>query len=325
MTVHFLDMSDFQPGTWAWEFGDGETSDEKNPFHTYVEGGEYEVSLTIVSADSTCIDTYTEIVEIEEQSMTCQANFWWHHNCQSGDPLEVKFMNNSYAYSPIVEFAWDFGDGTTSDEESPIHLFADFGYYDVSLTITTESGCTSEVTLEVWVNDWTQNCQALFVPYIDEVNPLEVYFEDMSIGQIIEWSWEFGDGEVSNEQNPTHIYPEPAIYEASLTIQTMGGCTSSFYYEINLITGQVVVSPGPTTGIIEQNALELTLYPNPVIDVLNIVLNSNSTMEVQIVNLAGQVLVTSFEKSVDLSSLPKGIYFARITSEGQLITRKFIK
>nr|NQU94446.1 PKD domain-containing protein [Bacteroidota bacterium] len=263
MEVHFWDQSDFQPGTWFWEFGDGETSNEQNPQHIYAEGGEYEVSLTIISADSTCIETATDIVVIEDMTLTCQANFWWHHNFQSGDPLEIEFINNSYAYSPIVEFAWDFGDGTTSNEENPIHLFADFGTYDVSLAITTESGCTSDVTLEVWVHDWSQNCMAMFVPYIDSINPVQVYFQDMSIGPITEWLWEFGDGEVSFEQNPTHIYPEQAVYEASLTIQA-GQCTSSFYYEINLITGQVVVSPGPTTGVNEQIAQELTLYPNPV-------------------------------------------------------------
>ena len=324
MMVHFWDMSDFQPGTWYWEFGDGETSNEPNPFHEYLAGGEYEVSLTIFGADSSCVDTYSEIVVLDTLINACQSNFWWHHNWGGGNPLEIMFENNSYANTPIIEFAWDFGDGTGSDEENPVHLFSDFGFYDVTLGIVAEDGCESEATFEVWVHDWQQNCQALFVPYIDSINPLQVYFNDMSIGPITEWFWEFGDGETSFEQNPVHTYATQDVYIATLTIEAEN-CTSSFYYEIDLITGQVVVSPGPTTGIIEQETIEVSLYPNPVQNILNIDLNTNSNIEVQIVNLAGQVIITSRETSIDVSNLSQGIYFANIVTNGQVFTRKFIK
>ena len=324
MNVHFIDQSDFQPGTWYWEFGDGGTSDEKNPFHEYVEGGEYEVSLTINGADSTCFETITQLVIVEDMTMNCTANFWWHHNCQSNNPLEIKFMNNSYAYGPIISFAWDFGDGTTSDEEDPIHLYADFGLFDVSLTIETESGCTDEVTYEVMVMDWTQDCLAIFVPYISEENPWEVYFEDYSIGEITDWYWEFGDGEISDEQNPTHQYAEAALYSASLTITTYD-CTSTFYYDIDLVNGTVAYSPGPTTGVVEQDALELTIYPNPVQDVLNLQFNVSTELEVQIVNISGQLLITSTHRSIDVSSLSQRVYFVKIMNNGQTTIKKFVK
>ena len=324
MNVHFIDQSDFQPGTWYWEFGDGGTSEEKNPFHEYVEGGEYEVSLTINGADSTCFETITQLVIVEDMTMNCTANFWWHHNCQSNNPLEIKFMNNSYAYGPIISFAWDFGDGTTSDEEDPIHLYADFGLFDVSLTIETESGCTDEVTYEVMVMDWTQDCLAIFVPYISEENPWEVYFEDYSIGEITDWYWEFGDGEISDEQNPTHQYAEAALYSASLTITTYD-CTSTFYYDIDLVNGTVAYSPGPTTGVVEQDALELTIYPNPVQDVLNLQFNVSTELEVQIVNISGQLLITSTHRSIDVSSLSQRVYFVKIMNNGQTTIKKFVK
>jgi len=324
MEVHFFDKSEFQPGTWFWEFGDGETSGVRNPNHNYTAAGEYIVSLTINGADSTCIDTHTETIVVEDNSMNCQANFWWHHNCQSGNPLEIKFVNNSYTYGPITEFAWNFGDGTTSNEEDPIHVYTDYGLYDVNLAIVTESGCASERTLQVWVHDYTTNCMALFVPVIDSINPLQVYFEDYSLGQINSWYWEFGDSATSTEQNPTHIYAEAAVYTASLTIETFN-CTSSFYYEINLISGQVMVSPGPTTGISDPRVSELSIYPNPVLDVLNIILNVNAPIEVKILNLTGQTLLTSTSTSIDVSALPKGIYFTSISVNGQNISRKFIK
>jgi len=323
-SILFFDMSNFQPGTWYWEFGDGETSSEQNPTHQYAEYGEFEVSLTIMSADSRCNETVMQLVIVEDMTMNCTANFWWHHNFQSNNPLEIKFMNNSYAYGPIISFAWDFGDGTTSDEEDPIHLYTDFGLFDVSLTIETESGCTDEVTYEVMVMDWTQDCLAIFVPYINEENPLEVYFEDYSIGEITDWYWEFGDGEISNEQNPTHQYAEAALYSASLTITTFD-CTSTFYYDIDLVNGTVAYSPGPTTGIYEKDELEVSIYPNPVQNVLNIQLNTTEDVEIQVVNMAGQLMFTSTQLSVDVSSLSQGVYFVKIVNNGQATMKKFIK
>jgi len=323
--VYFEDKSDFLPGTWYWEFGDGESSVVKNPFHIYATGGEYTVTLTINGADSTCFDTYSELVVILDSTFSCQANFWWHYNCQNTNPLEIQFVNNSYSYGPIVEFAWDFGDGATSNQGDPLHVYSDFGLYSVTLGIITESGCTSSKTLDVWVNDPSSNCLAMFVPFIDSINPLQVYFEDLSIGQISSWLWEFGDGAASIEQNPTHIYPEQAVYNASLTIEVGDICTSSFYYEINLITGQVAVSHGPTTGIIETNDITVTLYPNPVEDVLFINTTGNSEITIQIMNLSGQVLRISTQRTVDVSDLPKGVYFASVNVDGKIVNSKFIK
>jgi len=233
-------------------------------------------------------------------------------------------MNNSYAYGDITEFAWDFGDGATSNEEDPTHLYAAFGLYNVTLGITTENGCTSAKTLEVLVNDPSMNCLALFFPVIDSLNPLQVYFQDLSVGPINEWLYDFGDGNTSTEQNPIHLYAEEANYEVSLTVQT-NSCTSSFYYEIDLINGQVVVSPGPFTGISDNQITEISLYPNPVNEVLNIRLNVNAPIEVKIINLTGQTLITSTSSIIDVSSLPRGIYFANISIDGQNTSRKFIK
>jgi len=168
------------------------------------------------------------------------------------------------------------------------------------------------------------NCLALFFPVIDSLNPLQVYFQDLSVGPINEWLYDFGDGNTSTEQNPTHLYAEEAIYEVSLTVQT-NTCTSSFYYEIDLINGQVVVSPGPFTGISDNQITEISLYPNPVNEVLNIRLNVNAPVEVEIINLTGQTLITSSSSIIDVSSLPRGIYFANIKIDGQNFSRKFIK
>lgn len=324
MVVHFFDKSQFQPGTWTWEFGDGETSSERNPFHTYAAGGEYTVTLTINSADSTCVDTYSEAVIIEELPDECHANFWWHHNCQSQNPLEIQFIDHSYTYSPIVSYTWDFGDGATSEEENPVHLYPAFGLYNVSLAITTESGCASDRTYQVWVRDASSSCLALFVPVIDSANTLLVHFQDLSLGDITSWAWDFGDGITSNEQNPDHEYAEPAVFTVTLTV-TSENCTSSFYYDIDLLNGQVMVNPGPATGINETSAIDVQIFPNPVEDILNININTDGDFEAQIINLTGQVIRVSKETSINVSDLPKGVYFLNVKYNGQNLTKKFIK
>ena len=253
------------------------------------------------------------------------ANFFWYYD--PATPMSVSFENYSYSVTPIVEYAWDFGDGTTSAEENPVHQYDDYGIYTVTLAITTESGCSSDISFDVEVFDMGMYCQALFVPEIDEENPLLVHFNDLSIGNVTGWDWDFGDGETSNEQNPDHLYTEHDVYLVTLVIQTGDTCTSAFYCEIDLVNGQVVVSPGQTTGIVDHKAEtpEITLYPNLVNNVLNINTGSTSDVEVQIINLAGQVMIKTTGRTVDVSSLPKGIYFARIFASGQSVTKKFIK
>lgn len=324
MAVHFFDKSQFQPGSRLWSFGDGEYSTGRNPHHTYAAAGTFTVVLTITSADSTCVDTYSEDVIIEEIPDECHANFWWHHNCQSQNPLEIQFIDHSYSYSPVTTWAWDFGDGNISDEENPAHLYEAFGLYPVTLSITTETGCASIVTYNVWVHDWNSNCLALFVPVIDSVNTLLVHFQDLSLGNIETWAWDFGDGITSDEQNPSHEYAEAGIFTVTLTV-TSENCTSSFYYDIDLVSGQVMVNPGPATGFTEQPAVDFTIYPNPVQDVLHMGINIGKDFEAQIITLTGQVVKRSGENTINVSDLPKGIYFLQIKYNQQILTKKFAK
>jgi len=90
----------------------------------------------------------------------CHADFMYHHNHQSTNPLEIEFHSISHGFGPIATFAWDFGDGSTSDEENPTYTFAAFGSYDVTLTITTESGCTDSKIKTVVIEETVYGCEA---------------------------------------------------------------------------------------------------------------------------------------------------------------------
>jgi PKD repeat protein/C1A family cysteine protease len=156
---------------------------------------------------------------------------------------------------------WAFGDGTFSEEENPLHTYAEEGEYPVKLTVQTSSG-TFSAEKSHWIilrSDLPPAPEPTAVPTrspspsptptpaiqptatpaaTGPLNaeftasprtgqmPLEVSFADTSTGSPSRWSWAFGDGTFSDEKNPVHSYSEPGEYGIRLTVQG-GGATST--------------------------------------------------------------------------------------------------
>lgn len=150
-TITFRNLSIGNFASLLWEFGDGYTSTEKNPTHTYAYNGVFFVKLTIRGAD--CESATSMVVFIDPNAIydnDCNALFL---PALFVDSLQVAFKNLS---SPdAIEFKWDFGDGTTSTEFAPFHTYQEQGIYEVTLTITTSTGCTN--TFRAVLNLSTQN------------------------------------------------------------------------------------------------------------------------------------------------------------------------
>ena len=133
--------------------------------------------------------------------------------CVEEDGINVKFVDKSYGF--LTSWFWDFGDGFTSTEQNPTHLYKEAGVYDVSLTLSDDNSFT---TLH-----HTLNVRDLLNVDFDcdersGFKNLTVNFNDLSDGDIIEWFWDFGDGFTSTEQNPTHTYNTLGNYNVTLTI-----------------------------------------------------------------------------------------------------------
>ena len=356
--VYFYDLSYSEIGitSWMWDFGDGTTSSEQNPIHTYSEAGQYVVTLTIQSAD-VCSSTTVNYVWIDDNPWypeECQALFYTEYDYT--DFLTAHFVDLSWAGygngqgqgNEILAWQWEFGDGEGSAEQNPTHTYAEEGEYLVSLTIYTDS-CTSTFQEVVYMEDWgnTQgDCQAFFYPEFDQIT-LAVQFHDLSIPEPDFWNWNFGDGETSYEQHPYHVYPETGIYMVSL-VSGSDSCSSEFMMEIELfqngdkgkdetysgiIRRAYAVHGDGATGVneLEMNQNNYSIYPNPVNDILNIDFNGQiKDAQISIMNIAGQTIkklrtenTTKFE--INTSNLPSGIYFARISADGKITTLKFIK
>ncbi|VXC39146.1 conserved hypothetical protein [Flavobacterium sp. 9AF] len=244
LTVFFTDQSTL-PDTWQWNFGDGFTSTAKNPIHTYNATGAYTVTLKVGDTVIGTSDIITKVDFIKISKPV--ANFVGNQSFGCA-PFHVNFSDTSVANgAPIVNWLWDFGDGTTSSDQNPSHSYQNSGNYTVILTVTDSFGNSSTDTFTNMIQVIGPNLEfdvnhTLLLPNDN------VVFSNTSTSSapIVNWQWNFGDGSpVSNVQNPTHIYTAPGDYTLSLTATDLDGCsrtlTKTSYIKVvspeNIIVG----------------------------------------------------------------------------------------
>jgi len=221
LVVSFSDASTSYDGitSWVWDFGDGGTSTEQNPTYTYIQDGIYTVSLTVSEADGDS-DTESKTEYITVSNSRPGADFM-ATPLGSSEPLVVSFSDASTSYDGITSWLWDFGDGSTSTEQSPTHTYIQEGAYTVSLRVSEADGDsdTESKTEYITVSDTPPKADFTAAPLSGD-EPLVVSFSDGSTSYdgIVSWLWDFGDGSASTEQNPTHSYVAGGTYTVSLTV-----------------------------------------------------------------------------------------------------------
>ena len=141
--ITFTDASTASAGVvaWYWSFGDGVNSALQNPVHIYNGPGPWNVTLTIVAADS-CANTSSQWINTPlcmNSQPPCSASYYWVHD--STGAYTILLYNTSNA-SLLASYFWDFGDGSSSTLAYPSHVYAGIGTYTVCVTIA-DSGCTS--------------------------------------------------------------------------------------------------------------------------------------------------------------------------------------
>jgi PKD repeat protein len=170
-TINFTNCSSSSslPVTYVWDFGQGEVSSQTNPSLTLVSEGLYVICLTISDSNG-CMNTFCDSLQVDGDgwlvpvnSTTCQAGFWVvqaYDIVEDGDssvvepvPNEVWVWNLSSGGDGNYQFFWSFGDGTSSTEAYPTHVYATGGPYQLCLTMTDGSGCTNSYCDEVSVDE----------------------------------------------------------------------------------------------------------------------------------------------------------------------------
>ncbi len=167
----------------------------------------------------------------------------------SGDAaLTVSFTDQSTGvYS---SWYWDFGDGYTSTEQNPTHIYRLVGTYDVTLTVDGAEGDNSLTKIGyITVTDpGTISADFTASPVMGEA-PLDVQFTDLSVGDVRSWSWDFGDGHTSIQQSPTHTYTSNGVYTVTLTVSGPAGDDTEIKASyINVSAGSPAVAPKKKSG-----------------------------------------------------------------------------
>jgi len=326
-----------------WNFGDGQSSNEYFPTHTYLESGPYDVTFTTYS--DTCVATSVQTIWVGENNWypgSCQAFFWTEYNWEN--IYDINFMDFSYGNGPVLGYIWDFGDGYGSSLQNPHHIYDAAGEYLVTLTIFTQD-CSSTFYEYVYIQDWTWygGCQTLFFPNFTET--LDVQFYDLTFPLANTWNWNFGDGSYSSEQNPLHTYSQPGVYVVTLETASDESCYSAFQMEIEIyevntksttyggkINAAYAIHSSGASDINPNlnNSNLISLYPNPVSDELNVkVTETFENAQVQIISITGQVIFTdNFTDDnikINTSTFANGLYITRINIDGNVYNQKFVK
>lgn len=140
-------------------------------------------------------------------------------------PFNVTFNVWMPDHTFKTTYLWDFGDGSTSTARNPTHRYDDPGNYTVQLTVTNASG-TFTTTKSNYVKAGTLPIARFYGEEIQGIAPLKVRFTDESTGSPETWYWEFGDGNVSDIQNPEHLYARSGSYNVTLTVKNEFGSST---------------------------------------------------------------------------------------------------
>ncbi len=217
------------PGAYvSWDFGDGNRSSETNPLYTYEEAGDYRVRQFAFNGCG--LDTVEQTIRVLPSPEVGFA-----HSPFACVDEPITFINESEGTGGQ---RWSFGDGDSSEIESPVHRYEAPGTYSVHLLVySSENRCLARDSSEITV---LGKPEASFVPSTPNgCAPLRVNFDNNNVEDGFFYEWDFGDGNTATVDRPTHLFQEPGTYSIKLRVTDVNGCSTDTSVQ------NVVVYPMP--------------------------------------------------------------------------------
>ncbi len=233
---------------FLWDFGDSATSSAEHPNHSFNQTGRYTVSL-IVTDSTGCTNTDSALLNIED----LRADFTVS-KVRGCLPLTAYFQNIS---TPADKWFWDFGDGDTSHQENPMHLYQSSGEFDVSLVIETLSGCIDSIHYQDLILAHDDSLTGSLTDTITGCLPLPIDFSSNQFGSG-SWVWDFGNGDTSMSRNPTYTYRQPGIFTVTLKTTSTDGCPVFVENYTTVMIQSIVPKISALQFNCEQATLQLT-------------------------------------------------------------------
>jgi len=252
--LQFTDQSIIPPNyisnisDWFWEFGDGQTSTQQNPTHSYAAPGLYDISLTVYNSDS-CEFTISKALHVE--IFDVELDF---------EVDTITCLNNAVNFTSSVQipnqfetlldgYYWDFGDGNSSTEENPSHTYDNLGQYDVTLQVSLDNGCTYSITHNSSVSvveltiDMTLLTDSIWYPFN---TPIVAYTNGTNYDSL---QWFVNDEFISNEEKITfHAETEESIdYVTIKLIGWLGNCEAVVIKKVKLTNFEDINIPNAFT------------------------------------------------------------------------------
>jgi PKD repeat protein len=225
---------------YHWDFGDGNTSNKKNPIHTYQWIGKFFAILTVTDDEGEKGTDTLEINIINYQSPVAIASA----NITCGKaPLKIRFMGSGFDVDGIImEYEWDFGDGSSDNNQNVIHTYESPGRYFVILKVIDNDRIIGIDNIEINALENYKPTAIAWADVIDGKAPLTVNFrgsgEDID-GTILSYHWLFEDAIIesnreSNNKNTAHTFWFPGTYLVKFTVFDDDGANDTVEIKIEV-------------------------------------------------------------------------------------------
>ena len=217
--VFFSDQSYFIGGessiaTWDWDFADSQVDTFHSPSHVYEDPDDYYVVLNVVDENG-CTDNHIELVRYKPVPALLIVS---PNDVVSCPPGEITFNNLSNPINNEYQINWDFGDGRTSEEISPTHVYQEPGFYSIKLEITSPENCFTD-TLFTDLIEIQDPPIARFTCDPERATNLEPtvsFFDDSE--NTVAWEWFINQTLTSHEQNPVFNFQDTGWQEVTLIV-----------------------------------------------------------------------------------------------------------
>lgn len=206
---------------YLWSFGDGHSSENKNPKHTYTRDGVYKVHLTVRDTTTECMDRYSEQIRVGDGKVDCHADFDYSMGLKNH---KVYFENTSLGKADKAY--WVFGDGTVSHKMNPVKSFSQTGFYNIRLFIkSSQTGCMDKTSQNLLIYEQGKDLKAHFIYHV-EGKTLNLY--NRSRGDTgLQYTWNMGNykaadnkaATVHHKKNTEYTYDKPGYYRVCLNVK----------------------------------------------------------------------------------------------------------
>jgi PKD repeat protein len=358
-STYAISNFNYQSIAYSWDFGDGNSSTQSNPSHTYASSGTYGVCLTVDFKDAmgntVCSATDCDTVFVDSM-IKCDAGFNQYQDQYTQHTINFNQTSLSLPHSYSI-YTWDFGDGASGVGPNVTHTYNQEGTYVVCIQrqVTdsiTGISCNSMFCDSVVVD----SINLIYVPFCNAQFKVDSANSSSSNIVIINNStpsngsqyqttylWDFGDGSTSNQQYPTHNYANQGLYNVCLTItsinQTLDTCIDTYcrvmgvdslgnmYFKNG--TGFTLNVVAPNIGLSDYLEPSTSLYPNPAKSYITLDLGSaaiESDTRWYLYDLNGKLLRTDSikqaETDINLLDMKSGTYIIHVKSETKVSTHK---